>query len=206
MEKFLSLPQEKQNAIVDAAMSTFGSNGYKKTSVNDIAMAAGISKAMVFHYFGTKKALYLYLIKVFGQTLMSEVGEKFDVKVDDFFDRILSATEIKIAMMKRHPAVLAFINSAYYETDDEVKAEVQKSFTSDESEAFRQKLVLEGIDAAKFKDGVDPKLVMKMLTWVGYGYMNGSQLKTVEDLDAVYKDFSDCLSLLKHNLYKEEYL
>ena len=49
MEKFLNLPVEKQNIIIDAALKNFAVHGYKKTSISDIASSAGISKAMVFH-------------------------------------------------------------------------------------------------------------------------------------------------------------
>lgn len=205
LEKFLSLPPEKQNIIIDAALAVFGASGYKKASVNDIAVAAGISKAMVFHYFGTKKALYLYLTEECGRTLMQEETEKIDKNVTDFFDRILLATEIKISMMKKHPAILSFLNSAYFETDAEVKGDLQAFFTSDKGENFRQRLVFDGMDASKFKDGVDPALVMKMLIWIGYGYMNASPLKTQIDPDAVCKEFKACVSLLRSNLYKEEY-
>lgn len=55
LERFFRLSEEKQNSIIDAALKAFGINGYKKTSVSDIAAEAGISKAMVFHYFGTKR-------------------------------------------------------------------------------------------------------------------------------------------------------
>lgn len=64
MEKFLNLPVEKQNIIIDAALKNFAVHGYKKTSISDIASSAGISKAMVFHYFGTKKELYVYLVRM----------------------------------------------------------------------------------------------------------------------------------------------
>lgn len=206
LEKFFSLPIEKQNTIIDAALSLFGTNGYKKTSMSDIAAAAGISKAMVFHYFGNKKSLYLYLFEVCGHTLINAFNEKFDRSVTDFFDKIMLATDIKISVMKKHPAILSYLNSAYFETDPEVRADLQAIFTSEEGEKFRQGLVLDGMDASKFKDGVDPKLVMKMLTGFAYGYMNMSPLKTETDLDAVYKDFEGCVHMLKNNLYKEEYL
>jgi len=55
MRKFLSLPQEKQNRIVDAAMNLFGEVGYKKAYISEIAAASGISKALVFHSYGRKK-------------------------------------------------------------------------------------------------------------------------------------------------------
>lgn len=206
LEKFLSLPKEKQNTIIDAALSLFGTNGYKKTSVSDIAAEAGISKAMVFHYFENKKTLYLYLFEVCSQTVINAVSEKFDRSLTDFFDKILLATNIKISVMKKHPAILAYLNSAYFETDPEVRADLQTIFTSEEWEKFRQGLVFEGLDTSKFKDGVDPALVMKMLTGFAYGYMNMSPIKTETDLDTVYKDFEDCVHMLKNNLYKEKYL
>lgn len=204
MEKFLSLPLEKQNTIIDAALICFGTNGYKKASVSDIATAAGISKAMVFHYFGTKKALYLYLIDLCGNTLMNEVNSKFDASVTDFFDRIKLAADIEISVMKQHPGIISFISSVFYEIDEEVKTDIKAILPKGED--FRSKFVLTGMDASKFKDEVDPKLVLKMLTWVSEGYM--SELPSVAsfDIEVMSKVFEECLNLLKNNFYKEEYL
>ena len=56
MEKYFTLTEEKQATIRNAALSCFAKHGYEKASVNDIAVAAGISKASVFQYFGTKFA------------------------------------------------------------------------------------------------------------------------------------------------------
>lgn len=206
MDKFLSLPIEKQNIIIDAALSVFGTSGYKKTSVSDIASTAGISKAMVFHYFGTKKALYFFLIQMCGQTITNEVNQKFDNSVTDFFDRILLAADIEISVMKKHPTIPQFINSVYFEQDKEVKEEIQALLAGSEGEQFRNRIALEGVDATKFKDGVDPKLVMKMMLYFTYGYLNMSPGIMKTDLDMLYKDFKDCVNLLKNNFYKEEYL
>ena len=42
---FHNLPPEKQRNIIDAGLNAFGRNGYAKTSMNDVARAAGVSKA-----------------------------------------------------------------------------------------------------------------------------------------------------------------
>ena len=55
MDKFLALTEEKRTAILNAALQCFGKFGYEKASINDIAVAAHISKASVFQYFGSKK-------------------------------------------------------------------------------------------------------------------------------------------------------
>lgn len=204
VEKFSSLASEKQTVIIDAALLSFSTNGYKKTSVSDIATAAGISKAMIFHYFGTKKALYLYLIDLCGNILMKEINENFDTGVTDFFDRIKLATDIKISVMKKHLAILSFLNSMYFESDDEVKTDIKDILAK--GEGFRKKIAFENMDASKFKDGIDPQLVLKMLVLLAEGYVNQSASKAGLDLDSLHKEFDEYIDLLKKNLYKKEYL
>lgn len=204
MEKFLNLPVEKQNTIIDAALICFGTNGYKKSSISDIAAAAGISKAMVFHYFGTKKALYLYLIDLCGNILMNEVNEKFDNSITDFFDRIKLAANIEISVIKKHPYIFSFLNSIYLENDDEVKDDIKDILSK--SEVFRSQIAYDGMDTSKFKDGVDPKLVLKMLTWFAEGYISKLPNKAGFDIEDLCKEFDECINLLKNNLYKEEFI
>jgi AcrR family transcriptional regulator len=204
LEKFFALPQEKQNTIINAALKCFGTNGYKKTSVSDIAAAAGISKAMVFHYFGTKKDLYFYLVNLCGHTIMDEVNEKFDITVTDFFERIKQTSEIEIAAMKRYSAIPSFLKSVYFEKDEEVKDELKALFA--QGEGFRNKIAFDGMDYSKFKEGVDLKLFMKMLMWLTDGYMRQIQDNAEVDYDVMFKEFDECLNMLKNNFYKEEYV
>lgn len=203
-EKFTNLPAEKQNTIIDAALASFGANGYKKSSISDIASAAGISKAMVFHYFGTKKALYLYLINLCCDIIINAFNEKFDSTVTDFFDRIKLATNIKITVIKKHPAILSFMGSVYFENDDKVQEDIQAILAK--SEDIRNSLAIDGMDASKFKDGIDPKLVLKMLVCFTEGYVSKSPNKAELDLEDICREFDECMNLFKNNFYKEEYI
>ncbi|GER70089.1 TetR family transcriptional regulator [Weizmannia acidilactici] len=202
MEKFLSLPEEKQNKIVDAALTAFGKNGYKKTSVSDIAAEAGISKPMIFHYFGTKKDLYLYLIRLCGDTIMKGINEKFDPGVTDFFDRIKLAGDIKLQVIKKHPAILSFLTSMFFEKDEEVRPDINAFLGDKEIESFRNKVAIDGIDASKFKDGVDPNKVLKMLVWMSEGWFNHFQTLENPNIEASYEELMDCMELLKNAFYK----
>ena len=49
-EKFFSLPEEKQQAILNAGYRVFSQNTYKNSPMSQIAEAAGISKSLLFHY------------------------------------------------------------------------------------------------------------------------------------------------------------
>ncbi len=204
MEKFLSLPAEKQNGIIDAALGSFGANGYKKTSVMDIAAAAGISKAAVFFYFGTKRDLYFYLINFCGEIINGEIGKKFDPGITDFFERILLSADIEIAAIQKHPSIFTFLNSVYFESDQDVAPDIQAMLTM--GEGFRNKLVLDGLDTSKFKDGIDPRLVMKILIRMTEGFITKPPDRISADLEAFDKEFKECMELFRRNFYKEEYL
>jgi len=204
VEKFFSLPVEKQNKIINAALKAFSSNGYKKASVSDIAKTAGISKAMVFHYFGSKQNLYLYLVQFCSDLFMNEIDAKLDKNVTDFFERIKLTTNIEISLMKRYPAIVSFLKSIFFENDPDVKEGINAMLAKGED--FRNKIALDGTDTSKFKDNIDIKLVMKMLTWIGEGYSIQLPGEGEIDYDALFKEMAECLDLLKNNFYKEEYI
>lgn len=54
--------QERQASIIAAAASLFAANGFKGTTTREIAKRAGISEALLFKYFPTKRALYAAIL------------------------------------------------------------------------------------------------------------------------------------------------
>lgn len=200
MENFNNLPKEKQQKIINAALKVFGSQNYKKASINDIATEAGISKAMVFHYFGTKKELYLYLVRLCSDILMNEIKANFDDSITDFFDRIILASNIKIAVMKQYAAIPAFLTTIYFEEDTAVKSDIKEILAK--GELYRNHLVFDGMDLSKFKEGVDVKLIMKMLVWMAEGFAKEFSSHNYTDLEARCQEYYNCMDILKANLYK----
>ena len=51
-------PDDKRTAIIDAARILFGRYGYRRTSIDDLAGAAGIAKGTVYLYFATKEEIF----------------------------------------------------------------------------------------------------------------------------------------------------
>jgi AcrR family transcriptional regulator len=49
--------EERRLQILETALSVFASNGFKGTSIKDIAEAAGISQGLMYHYFSSKEDL-----------------------------------------------------------------------------------------------------------------------------------------------------
>ena len=56
-------PDERREQIFACAARLFGERPYSEVSTSDIAAAAGVARALINHYFGTKRELYLAVIR-----------------------------------------------------------------------------------------------------------------------------------------------
>lgn len=54
--------EERRHQILAVAVSLFSSKGFRGTTTKEIAQAAGVSEAMVFRHFATKKELYAAIL------------------------------------------------------------------------------------------------------------------------------------------------
>jgi TetR/AcrR family transcriptional regulator len=72
-------PEDSRQAILRAAMDEFAEQGEAGARTDAIARAAGVNKALLHYYFGTKEALYgVVLEQVFGelvQGFLAGLGE-----------------------------------------------------------------------------------------------------------------------------------
>lgn len=64
---------DREPQILQIATLAFGTGGYAATSVADIAESAGISKPLVYNYFGSKDGLFLACIEHAGVLLAEEI-------------------------------------------------------------------------------------------------------------------------------------
>ena len=60
--KTLDKKEIAQNKILDAAYEVFVGKGYSDTTMDDIVKKSEMSKGAIYHYYSSKKALFLALI------------------------------------------------------------------------------------------------------------------------------------------------
>ncbi|CAM3786887.1 TetR/AcrR family transcriptional regulator [Nocardiopsis rhodophaea] len=65
---------EKRVRILQAGMRVFARNGFQRTSVETVAIAAGVSKQTVYNHFGDKKGLITAVVS----TAADPLAEEFD--------------------------------------------------------------------------------------------------------------------------------
>ena len=189
-ERFNQLSEDRQAQILNGAMQAFAEYGYDKCSMADVAMYAGVSKPLIFHYFTSKIELFDYLNK-YANTLKGQAQQKPAIKPDeDLLEAFAKTVKQRVAFVQLNPVAYRFLKqaefTAHLQHTDQGSAELLKS------------------DAHRLRKGFIATDVVRLLGWVGDGFIeehlrsNSSGRKTLEDLDAL-------LTSLKKMLYKDKH-
>lgn len=203
--KFFQLPEERQNLIRNSAMVEFGDGTFKKTSADAIAKRAGVSKALLFHYFKDKRELYLYLFQHAIDACMEVFLASFRYFDErDFFLALEKGQEIKMDMVRRMPGLFRFVMRAYYERDNVLTPKLRKKLDDVLEESTVQ--FLSRMDLFKFKEGVDPRAVVRLLMLAAEGMLAETGACTAEEIDTLFQEYKKYAEMLRQHLYKEEYL
>lgn len=158
-DKFFDLKKEKQDRILNGALKIFALNGYKNGSTDVIVKEAGISKGLLFHYFGTKQELYRFLRDYSIRFLQLEIRSNVSGSETDYFTiwRQIIASEESI--MDQYPYMIAFLESAETETDpDTFEPEDEKKRSRD---VYSK--ALQNADFVHINPKVDIKAIEEML-------------------------------------------
>ncbi|WP_022754961.1 TetR/AcrR family transcriptional regulator [Butyrivibrio fibrisolvens] len=158
-DKFFDLKKEKQDRILNGALKIFALNGYKNGSTDVIVKEAGISKGLLFHYFGTKQELYRFLRDYSIRFLQLEIRSNVSASETDYFTiwRQIIASEESI--MDQYPYMIAFLESAETETDpDTFEPEDEKKKSRD---VYSK--ALQNADFVHINPEVDIKAIEEML-------------------------------------------
>lgn len=204
-ERFKALPDERRRAVLDAAAEVFGDEDYARASTAEIARRAGVSKSLLFFYFKNKRDLYLYVLAALTRHVADAVVDERWYQTDDFFELMRYAASRKTALVRVNPRVTGFFVRAFYPRHRDVSGALD-AFMTDAVPAM-VRTYLGHVRWERFREGVDPVRVVRMLVWCGDGYLHeqlrgGGEL----DMDAMLAEFLVWLDWLKRATYREEYL
>ncbi len=94
--------QEKNRAtILDAALEVFSQHGFRGTTLDQIASAAGLSKPNVLYYFPSKEAIHRELLSGLMDTWLKPLQALEEA--DDPVDALLGYVERKLEMSRDMP-------------------------------------------------------------------------------------------------------
>jgi len=216
-EAFEKQSQEKKQLIIDVAIEEFFKNGYDKTSTDTITCRAGISKGILFHYFKSKKNLYLYLV-LYSIDLLSEkvVTAIKELKSNEFFERVkeiyLLKHEITGPFIKETQLIADAIISPPVTVLEEIQQLITKHYATYEKAFMLEHIYLkELIETDKLREDITADKVIEMTMFVTEQlsskyqilYKN-NQYDFFTEPDPAVQELNDYLKIIKYGVYKQD--
>ena len=201
-EKFYSLPAEKRQRIISAGFYVFSQNSYKKSSMNEIAQQAQISKSLLFFYFRNKQELYLFLWDTACKLTVKYLNDYRCYEPGDLFQMMERGMNAKLEMMEIYPSIANFAIRAFFEKDKQVSEAIQASYRS----AFSQKAAqaLSRLNPEDFIPGLDLNMMHRQMYLASEGYLWEMMQRGEVNWEQVRQDFGRLLEFWKSVYYSEE--
>ncbi|MEI6251399.1 MAG: helix-turn-helix domain-containing protein [Mycobacteriaceae bacterium] len=93
--------------VLDAAGELFAARGVAAVGMNDIARAAGCSRATLYRYFDNREALYSAYVHREARTLNRRIAEMAH-GISDPSERLLAAMTNALALVRENPSLSAW--------------------------------------------------------------------------------------------------
>lgn len=93
--------RQTRKAILEAAISLFGSRGYDKTSIDQLAKKAGVGKGTIYSYFRTKSEIFLAFCEDELDFLHLEMDRKLDANTP-FLEALIEVFMIEFRYVTRN--------------------------------------------------------------------------------------------------------
>lgn len=201
-EKFFDLKKEKQDRMINAALKIFAVNGYQKASTDDIVKEAGISKGLLFHYFGSKAGVYTFMYEYSSRFMTMELERAVSLREKDLFLLLKQMEEAKSVLLANYPYMQKFLLTHIDLKDEEIQKSVAP-YVDKVPQIMGE--VMSRADYDRIKDEVDKDLLVRTMYYVTRGLME-TALTTGMGPELVLKEATDYYEMMRQQFTKEEFL
>lgn len=201
-EKFFDLKKEKQDRMINAALKIFAVNGYQKASTDDIVKEAGISKGLLFHYFGSKAGVYTFMYEYSSRFMTMELERAVSLREKDLFLLLKQMEEAKSVLLSNYPYMQKFLLTHIDLKDEEIKKSVAP-YVDKVPQIMGE--VMGRADYDRIRDGVDKDLLVRTMYYVTRGLME-TALTTGMGPELVLKEATDYYEMMRLQFTKEVFL
>jgi AcrR family transcriptional regulator len=114
-------PQQRREQLLDTGAALFAEKPYEDVLLNDIAARACVSRATLYHYFPSKRDLYVAIFKRASNRFLARVGPDpqlplaeqlaagLEAHIQSFIDHPYEAVTINRGALSDDPAIQAII-------------------------------------------------------------------------------------------------
>ena len=203
------LDTEKKNRIINSAIEEFSKYPFNKASTNNIVKNAGISKGLLFHYFGNKKDLYEYISGFVIHKLFNEITKRIDWENTDLFERIKQIALAKIELSADYPQLFTLAIKVFTSENPTSLNQALKIYEDQgiDVQEYFTKVYQYNVDYTLFSDAKNIGINVDIIRWTIEKVAEEKVMKTVAayDLTIIQKlseEMNAYIDVLKKAFYK----
>jgi AcrR family transcriptional regulator len=204
--KDVTTDPQKVERILHTAMVIFGQQGFIKSKTDDIATQAGVSKGLIFHYFGNKQSLYIDTYHAAFDRLYTLVDQQVWTDATSLTDMVTRATRYKIKMQLEYPVEFRFLMQAYIDTPH-FPPRLQKEMRTmmQRTQEIGNGYIADMMKKIQLRPGVQMADVLAVVNAVTSSIMLQAQhaiaanhYTKIEDLESLIADIDRQLTVVEH--------
>ncbi|WP_313630812.1 TetR/AcrR family transcriptional regulator [Enterococcus devriesei] len=206
MKEVVKDPQKEKNILTTSAQ-LFAKNGYRETKTDEIANQAGVSKGLLFHYYGNKSGLYEATYEYAADFFYQRIDYSVWTQASDLLEMVVEATKYKIQLQLSYPNEFDFLMKAYTEMPM-LPEPLRQRMTEKLNQDFSKNITLtdQVIGKLPLRKEVEEKEVLEII----YAVLNSETTKIQQELTQhpewqTIEDLMPAIERLKRKLKILEY-
>ena len=159
---------ERKRQLLTHAKQLFVQLGYRETTTEKIAAAAGVTEPVLYRHFDSKKTLFLEVL----EEVRAATLHRWNVETADLTEplaRLHAVMDLYLGATREHALEFRVMHRTLVESDDEEIVAMLRSFYLD-SEAWLARIIAEGQQTGVFRRSLDPRVGAWELIRTALGY------------------------------------
>ncbi len=155
---FNNLPPDKQERILDEALSEFAAVGYARASVNRLVARLGIAKGSIFQYFRDKPGLFQQVFDFAVERVKGHLRQvRAETKGQEVFSRLEQSLTSGLRLIEKNPRLFQLYLRVVFEGDVPFRGRLLASIRIF-SHGYIMDLLSDGAAAGELRPDLDLEL------------------------------------------------
>ena len=117
--------EERRAQLLERSAELFAKRGFRSTTMDDVAEAAGVTKPLLYQHFSSKRALYLELVDALAYQMLVDLAAA-TAEAPGPRQKVELALRAYFRLMVRDPAAFRLLNDKDHGDDDELGGAIRR--------------------------------------------------------------------------------
>lgn len=200
--------EKSRKRILEAAIAEYGSKSFGETSINTICKENGISKGLIYHYFGNVDQLFLACVEECFLKMYEYLEANVCIDLEDSNATMDSFFKVRCAFFESNPLLAHIFSMALFQAPSHLKKEIKERKCK--LEQFNRNFLNQFLASFELRDGITIEEAIEYIITFSEFYNNSFSSEEMqgytqgERLDLHEKRMSKAIDLLFYGIGKKE--